>query len=208
MTEDDARARIAQDVSRETLGKLDRIGQLVATENQIQNLIAPSTVNCMWSRHILDSAQLVWMSKDADGLWVDIGSGGGFPGLVVGAMRQSSTVLCEPRRKRAAFLDQAVLGVGIAERVSVHASRIETMRIDGSAAIISARAVAGLSALFGMASHLAGPDTLWLLPKGRSAEEEVAEARRDWQGDIRLAPSLSDPESLIVLARDVRRIRR
>jgi 16S rRNA (guanine527-N7)-methyltransferase len=205
MTEEEARARVAQAVSRETLGRLDQLVALVESENARQNLVSPSTLPIIWSRHILDSAQLAWLADDRSGAWLDIGSGGGFPGIVIGLMRDDPTILVEPRTKRATFLREAADALGLERRVDVAASRVETAQISGPVAIISARAVAALPALFGMAARLASKDTIWLLPKGRSAADEVAEAEREWQGEMRLVPSLSDPDSAIVVARGMRR---
>lgn len=205
MTEDEAHERLAEAVSRETLDRLDRLVALVADENARQNLVAPSTLAIMWSRHILDSAQLLWLAEGRAGPWLDIGSGGGFPGLVIGLMREEPTILVEPRAKRATFLRETAATLGIEQRVAVFASRVETAAIAAPAAIVSARAVAALPALFAMAARHVTKDTLWLLPKGRSAADEVADAKREWQGDLRLVPSLSDPDSAIVVARAMRR---
>jgi 16S rRNA (guanine527-N7)-methyltransferase len=205
MTEEEARGQVAAAVSRETMDRLERLATLVESENGRQNLVSPSTLPIIWSRHILDSAQLVWLAEATSGAWLDIGSGGGFPGIVVGLMRDDPTILVEPRSKRAAFLRETVDALGLANRVEVSASRVETAQISAPVSIISARAVAALPALFGMAVRFASKDTIWLLPKGRSAADEVAEAKREWQGEMRLVPSLSDPDSAIVVARGMRR---
>jgi 16S rRNA (guanine527-N7)-methyltransferase len=205
MTEEEARTRIGRDVPRETMLLIDKLVALVADENDRQNLIASSTITVMWTRHILDSVQLAWLADGLTGTWLDIGSGGGFPGLVVGILRNTPTTLIEPRSKRAVFLRQAVDALGLEERITVIQSRVQAALIASKPQIISARAVAALPALFDMASDHADASTLWLLPKGRSAEAEVVEARREWQGDFRLEPSLSDPDSAIVIARGVRR---
>lgn len=204
MTEDDARQRIASNVSRGTFDLLEQLASLVIDENARQNLIAPSTVPSIWSRHILDSAQLVWLADGQPGTWLDIGSGGGFPGLVVAIMRDAPTILAEPRAKRAAFLIEAAALLGMASRTRVAQCRVEKTKAE-PAHVVSARAVAALPGLFQMAEALVAPDALWLLPKGRSAADEVAQAEREWQGDMRLVPSLSDPESAVVVARGVRR---
>jgi len=205
MTEEEARAWIGNDVPRGTLECLDRLAQLIVTENERQNLIASSTIPIMWSRHILDSVQLAWLAVDHAGVWLDIGSGGGFPGLVVAMLREAPTILVEPRAKRAVFLTEAAMELGLEERVTIIQSRVQTAAMPAKARIISARAVAALPDLFGMAVGHADAETLWLLPKGRSANDEVVEARREWQGDFRLEPSLSDSDSAIVVARGVRR---
>lgn len=207
MTEEEARARVIEDVPRETAERLDALVSLIEAESKVQNLIAASTLPVIWNRHILDSAQLVWLARNQAGLWLDIGSGGGFPGLVVALLREQPTVLVEPRVKRAAFLKEMTERLGIADHSTVISSRVETAALSRQAGIVSARAVAPLPALLAMASLHAEPSTLWLLPKGRTAAAEVAEARREWQGSFELVPSLSDSESAIVVARDVRRKR-
>ncbi|PZU11899.1 16S rRNA (guanine(527)-N(7))-methyltransferase RsmG [Sphingomonas sp.] len=207
MIEQDAKARVASNVPHETFARLEQLAELVSSENERQNLIAPSTLPIMWSRHILDSAQLIWLANERVGTWLDIGSGGGFPGIVVGIMRPGPTMLVEPRSKRAAFLREVTETLGVADRVKVFASRVETAPLEGKVSIISARAVAALPALFHMAAAHATESTIWLLPKGRSAADEVAEARREWQGEMQLVPSLSDPDSAIVVAQGVRRKR-
>jgi 16S rRNA (guanine527-N7)-methyltransferase len=189
------------------MDRLQQLSRLVADENQRQNLVSPATLPIMWSRHILDSVQLAWLAEGVHGDWLDIGTGAGFPGLVVSLVRLSPTILVEPRSKRAAFLRDAATLLGVADSVSVVASRVETAGIDKPVSVVSARAVARLPALFGMAHPYTSAETQWLLPKGRSAVDEVAEARREWQGEMKLVPSLSDPESAIVVARGVRRKR-
>lgn len=200
----DAMERVRSSVPRETFELLVQLAEMVTHENAIQNLIAKSTEGDIWQRHILDSAQLVGLAPES-GIWLDIGSGGGFPGLVVGVMRQAPTTLAEPRAKRAAFLRTAVEKLGISDRVHVAQARVERIALPSSAAVISARAVAALPNLLAMAEAHATEETLWLLPKGRSAASEVAEAQREWQGAFRLVPSLSDPDSAIVVAQGVRR---
>jgi 16S rRNA (guanine527-N7)-methyltransferase len=125
---------------------------------------------------------------------------------VIALMRPDLTILAEPRIKRATFLRETAEALGIADRVQVAASRVETAPIEAPVSVVSARAVAALPALFAMAARHVTKNTLWLLPKGRSAADEVAEAAREWQGDLRLVPSLSDPDSAIVVARAMRRI--
>jgi 16S rRNA (guanine527-N7)-methyltransferase len=203
MTEAEARVWIARrfGVSRETA--LDRLIALVIDENSRQNLIAPNSVDVAWSRHVADSAQLLDHVGGSYGAWLDIGTGAGFPGLVVAALRDTPITLCEPRKRRAAFLERAVDDLGLTGHVSVIASRAEAMT--GRYAIISARAVARLEDLFAAAHHLATPDTVWLLPKGRGANEEVAEAQATWHGSFHVEPSLTEPGSLIVVARGIAR---
>jgi 16S rRNA (guanine527-N7)-methyltransferase len=208
MTEEEAKQALQALVPRETLERLEQLAAMVIAENAEQNLIAPSTVPEIWARHILDSAQLVSLAADRRGLWLDIGSGGGFPGLVVGIMRAELTILVEPRKRRAAFLQEAALALGVSNRIQTISARVETISIGTPAAVISARAVAALPDIFHMACQQADERTLWLLPKGRSAAGEVAEAAQEWQGEMRLEPSLSQADSAIVVAQGVRRKRR
>lgn len=191
-------------VSRETADLLRLLKETVIAESERQNLISAATIPQFDERHIADSLQL--LPHVAPGVLVDIGSGGGFPGLVLACCRDAFTHLVEPRAKRAEFLARAAATLRISERVEVHAAKIERVELP-PVATITARAVASLDALFGMASHLADETTRWVLPKGRSAASELEEARRTWQGSFRLVPSVTDPEAAIVIAEGVRRRR-
>ncbi|MEI9927634.1 MAG: 16S rRNA (guanine(527)-N(7))-methyltransferase RsmG [Sphingomonas sp.] len=202
MTEDEARAWVRErfGVPRET--SLARFADLLRGESTRQNLVAASTLDRIWARHLVDSAQLVALAAGAaDGAWLDIGSGAGLPGLVVAALVDRPVILVEPRAKRVEFLRAAAAELGLA--VTVVASRIETFRPDRHAAIVSARAVAELSRLLGAACHCTDSSTIWLLPKGRTAQSEVAAARRAWQGSFHVEHSITQPESGIVIARGV-----
>ncbi|MBA4049131.1 MAG: 16S rRNA (guanine(527)-N(7))-methyltransferase RsmG [Sphingomonas sp.] len=188
-------------VSRET--QLAVLADLVVAEAERQNLVSAATLDAFWHRHILDSAQLLRFADDSCGHWVDIGSGAGFPGLVIAILTDRPVTLVEPRRRRADFLALAVQQLGLAERVVVEVCRVE--QVAGVAAVISARAVASLPKLLGAAAHLSTAKTRWLLPKGRSAREEVAAAQRSWHGMFHVEQSLTDPESLIVIVEKVAR---
>lgn len=171
--------------------------------NTDQNLISRAGTGSVWGRHIVDSLQLLPLAQG--GLWLDIGSGAGLPGMVIAIARPAPMTLLEPRAKRADFLRGVVERLGLGH-VTVVQSRAETAD-SVSANVISARAVASLPTLFAAGARHAAPDCVWLLPKGRGAAEELAAARRTWQGEFRLIPSLTDPEAHIVMARDVRPIR-
>ena len=191
------------DVPRETSVLLARLKLIVLAESERQNLIASSTVAQFDERHMADSLQLAPLLRD--GPLLDIGSGGGFPGLVLAALVQTPVHLVEPRSRRANFLRDAADTLGL-QHVTVHASKVE--RIDlAPVATITARAVATLGTLFEIAHHLADEKTRWVLPKGRGAASELEEARRTWQGDFRLVPSVTDAEAAIVIAEGVRRRR-
>jgi 16S rRNA (guanine527-N7)-methyltransferase len=189
-------------VPRETQERLSRLKALVLEEATRQNLVAASSIPQFEQRHIDDSLQL--LPHIAAGAMLDIGSGAGFPGLVLACCRTDPVHLVEPRAKRAAFLASAVDALGIADHTHVHKCAVERLRID-PVATITARAVAALPALFAMAAHLADSTTRWVLPKGRTASTELEEAKGSWQGVFRLIPSATDPEAAIVLAEAVRR---
>jgi 16S rRNA (guanine527-N7)-methyltransferase len=196
---------IREPVPRETSDLLRLLKETVIAESERQNLISAATIPRFDERHIEDSLQL--LSHLPTGTLLDIGSGGGFPGLVLACCRTDAvTHLVEPRAKRAEFLARTADILGIDERTRVHASRVERVELPAVAAI-TARAVASLGALFAMAVHIASDTTIWVLPKGRSAASELEEARRTWQGDFRLVPSVTDSEAFIVIATGVRRRR-
>ena len=143
MTEAEARAWVAERFDPDAHDRLERFAAMVAEENTRQNLIAPSTLATVWSRHMVDSLQLVDLAP-ADGAWLDIGTGGGFPGLVVACVRDTAVHLVEPRRKRATFLEHAADTLGL-PHVRVHAAKVES--VDARASVVSARAVASIPAL-------------------------------------------------------------
>lgn len=192
-------------VPRGTLDRLDRLVALVVDEQARQNLVSGATLPDIWTRHVLDSAQLLFHVEQRAGTWLDVGSGAGFPGLVVAILSDFQVTLAEPRRLRAEFLARAAEKLGLGDRVAVRQAKAEA--VTGRFGFVSARAVAPVAALFAAAAHLAGPGTAWLLPKGRSAEEELASARETWQGAFRLVPSVTDPEAAILLASNVARRR-
>lgn len=202
MTEEEARARVLDGVPRETAAWLDRYVGLLLQEAVQQNLIAASTHDHVWQRHILDSAQLLALAP-TEGAWVDLGSGAGLPGLVVAALTERPVYLVEPRAKRCAFLSACAVEMGLESRVTIVQSRAETAAVV-SASVISARAVAALPDLFAMGLPFAAKNTVWVLPKGRRAAEEVAAAGRLWHSHIELVPSQTDSEAAIVVATDVR----
>lgn len=204
MTEDEAKAWVEERFGLGGVAAMAAFAAIVLGETRQQNLIAPSTIDAIWSRHIVDSAQLIGFAGDEkDNRWIDIGSGAGFPGLVVAALTEREVWLVEPRKRRAAFLAETAATLGIGDRTHVVCGRIENMR--QTAGIISARAVGPLTELFGWARDCSTPDTRWILPKGRSAREEVATAEREWHGVFHVEHSLTDPDSLIVLASGVSR---
>jgi 16S rRNA (guanine527-N7)-methyltransferase len=206
VTEDEAQAWLINvaGVSRETFDRLGALRQLVIAESANQNLISASTIDQFWTRHIVDSAQLVLMADAApDGVWLDLGSGAGFPGMVAALMTERTVVLVESRRKRIDFLQQVADALELAN-VSVIGARLE-MLDDDEAAIISARAFAPLPKLLDIAHRFSRKETVWLLPKGRSASEELETITRSWQGVFHVKPSITDPDASIIVATGVSR---
>lgn len=203
MTEEEARGWVVDHfgVPRETL--LERFAGMVVEENSRQNLVSADSLPMIWRRHIVDSAQLVGLASNHPGTWIDVGTGAGFPGMVVALLTERPMVLIEPRRRRADFLIKSAQQLGIGDRVTVVASR--AARHAGSASVISARAVAALPELFAETLHLSSKNTLWLLPKGSRALEEVEAARRTWHGVFHVEQSITEPGSLIITAKDVAR---
>lgn len=194
-------AAAGRDVPRETYETLACFAELIRAENAHQNLVSPSTIGNLWDRHILDGAQLLGLAPGA-GRWCDIGSGAGLPGLVIAVLGGTPITLVEPRRLRADFLRRAVEQLALRD-VTVEARTVES--IEGKFDVITARAVAKLDKLFGMACHLAHAETKWVLPKGESAKSELDEALRSWQGSFRLVPSRTHPKAAIIVAEHVQR---
>ncbi len=200
MTEEEARAWAMARFDSAAIDRLDRLAAIVAAESERQNLVARSTLDAIWVRHMVDSLQLVALGPE--GTWLDVGSGAGFPGLAVAAVEPDrAMILVEPRRLRADYLRDAAKTLGLA-KVSVIAAKVEAVqqKVD----VISARAVSRIGALFGSAAQCAHKETVWLLPKGRNPEEEVAEARRTWHGVFHVEQSITSSDSAIVIARGVR----
>jgi len=187
-------------VSRETFEKLEVYAALVRDESQRQNLISASTLDQLWERHILDSAQLVRFEPRAGLSWVDIGAGAGLPGIVIACLVDGPVTLIEPRRLRAEFLHR------VCESLRLNATVIATKaeRAEGSYDVITARAVANLGQFLKISAHLSTRKSLWVLPKGRSAAAELAEAEQAWQGAFHVEQSVTDADSHIVVATGVR----
>jgi 16S rRNA (guanine527-N7)-methyltransferase len=199
-------ARLAEvagrDVPRETVKLLEWYAELLRHEAALHNLISASTIHNLWERHILDSAQLVRFEPHPGASWVDIGAGAGLPGVVIATIVHGPVLLLEPRRLRAEFLARAVAELGLANRVSVVAAKAE--RATGRFDVITARAVARVGLLLKLSTHLSTTNSLWVLPKGRSARSELEEAQRSWHCEAESVPSRTDPDSEILLLRRVR----
>lgn len=201
-TEAEARAWIGAlpGVSRETMDRLAAFAALLTEENARQNLIAASTLGeALWSRHIADSAQLLPLAPPGGGRWIDLGSGPGLPGLVIAILAPHWQVtLVESRRLRCDFLRSAVMTLGLEGQVTVAQQRVETHR-EGRYDVISARAFAPLRTLLATATHLSQKSTVWLLPKGKNAVNELSTLPQAWQKLFHVEPSRTDSDARILV---------
>jgi len=209
VADDAARAAVEAAVSRETFRRLGLIVELLRKWQKTINLVAPATLSEVWSRHIADSLQLINHVAADSARWADLGSGGGFPGLVVAAAlseRPGADVhLVESDTRKSAFLREVAR---VAELpVTVHAHRIEQVAqmLAPGTEVVSARALAPLPKLLELAEPFLTAGALGVFPKGRDAERELTEARKGWTLDCNLRASVSDREARVLLARSARR---
>jgi len=201
VTEADARRWIAERYGEDKIAALERYVALLLAANAEQNLISKATEPTIWTRHILDSAQLVRFAPDAE-QWLDVGSGPGLPGIVIAILTGRPMLLVEPRRRRAEFLSQ-MAGQFALYNVRVKQAMIERVRGE-SFDVVTARAYAPLPEIFSSTILLTHSSTIWILPKGRSAARELDEARQAWQGVFHVEQSLTDDEAKIIVATGVR----
>ena len=199
MSEDEARAWIEAAFSPTPAQwtKLERFVAMLVAENARQNLIAASTIPAIWVRHIADSAQLLALDSEGKGLWIDLGSGPGLPGLVVAILSERPMLLVESRRRRCDFLRAvaAELALGHVEVAEAPLERLATRL----AATISARAFAPLDRLIDLSARFSTESTRWLLPKGRNAVKELALLPNAWQRMFHVEQSRTDGESGILV---------
>jgi 16S rRNA (guanine527-N7)-methyltransferase len=199
----------AQDWLRGALGvdapgmaRLSQLVDLLLEENERQNLVARGTLPHVWVRHIVDSAQLLHVSRETlpAGTWLDLGTGAGFPGLAVAALQPDRAVtLVDSRRLRTEWLQRAADALGLAN-VRVVLSRVEDFP-SGPHAVISARAFAPLDKLVTLSARFSTPDTLWLLPKGARAAQELQMLPESWNHLFHVEQSLTDANAGIITGR-------
>lgn len=187
-------------VSRETFERLEHYVSLLRAESERQNLVSAATIDSVWERHILDSAQLVRFEPFSGASWIDLGSGAGLPGIVIACLVSGPVTLVEPRRLRADFLHRALDEL----RLGAEVICAKAEKVTGHYDVITARAVAPLVRLLDISQHLSTGKTTWVLPKGRAAVSELADARRTWQGAFHVERSVTDPDSYIVIGTGVR----
>ncbi len=187
-----------QNVSRETWERLETYVALLHQWQKAVNLVSPTTLPHVWHRHVADSAQLLTcLPKPANqlsGIWLDLGSGAGFPGLVIAILlRDISPIhvhLVEAQARKAAFLQEVVRKTGV--HVEIHATRIETLRKMPrltNVSIVSARALAPLPKLLDLAAPFFQSESVGLFLKGKAVAEEIAAAKRAWMFHVKQFPA-------------------
>ena len=192
-------------VSHETVEKLELYERLLRQWQKAVNLVAPGTISEIWQRHFADSAQLCALAPRAR-TWVDLGSGGGFPGLAIAIMIANQKECCvhlvESNSRKAAFLSEVARRTGAPARV--HNMRIADAAASGvvrHADVVTARALASLDALLDLAQPFFGDASVGLFLKGREAGVEIADAGKRWTFDLSVHPSISDAHGQILAIR-------
>lgn len=198
--EDSARRYVAALADGEALDRLDRLASALVEENRRQNLISRPSEATIWQRHIADSAQLLrFVPRETFGPWLDLGTGAGFPGLVIAILRPAQAmVMVESRPLRAEWLAR------MAEELALDHCRIEARRIElveaFAARVISARAFAPLPKLLGLSAPFSTGETTYLLPKGRSAAQELKALPVRSRELFHVEQSLTDPDAGIIVS--------
>ena len=178
--------------------RLEALVHLLAEENTRQNLVSAASLEEVWRRHIADSAQLlVHVPRETCSPWLDLGTGAGFPGLVIAALRPECEVLMvESRARRIEWLDRARVALGL-DKAQVLGARLELVPSQ-PVRVISARAFAPLARLLELSARFSTADTIWLLPKGRSAPQELQELS-GWQHRFHVEQSLTDADAGVIV---------
>ena len=206
-SEDEARQYCAERTDSLGLQRLERFGALLAAENQRQNLVSAASLASVWQRHFADSLQLFdHVSRETPGPWLDLGSGAGFPGLAVATARPDQTViLVESRKRRVEWLEQVVSALGLTNCriIGARLEAVETRPV----AVITARAFAPLGKLLSLSARFSTRATVWLLPKGRSAAQELAEQPEAVQRMFHVEQSQTDPGGGILVGQGAPDIR-
>jgi 16S rRNA (guanine527-N7)-methyltransferase len=184
-------------VSRETISALETYAGLLRKWQKAINLISGATLDDVWNRHFLDSAQLLPLLPASDGHITDLGSGAGFPGLVLAILSGRPTNLIESDGRKAAFLGEVARATGCAGRVQIHAARVEALK-PWVSPVVTARALADLTQLLDWASPFLSTASVCIFPKGAKAEEELTAALRVWKMTVERVRSVTDPTGLIL----------
>ncbi|WP_245298861.1 16S rRNA (guanine(527)-N(7))-methyltransferase RsmG [Pseudotabrizicola sediminis] len=196
------------DVSRETFERLDLLEALVRKWNPAINLVSKGSISNLYQRHILDSLQLYTLMDLEEGVWADLGSGGGFPGLVIAVLagdsaKKIAVTLVEADSRKATFLREAARQLDVT--VTVLNARIEETP-PLAADVLSARALGPLTKLCAFAMRHLGKNGQALFPKGINYQAEVTAARSDWAFDLRVHPSKTEPAAAILALRNIQHV--
>jgi 16S rRNA (guanine527-N7)-methyltransferase len=180
--------------------RLERLVDLLKQENEKQNLVSAASLGAVWQRHIADSAQLLThVPRETSLPWLDLGTGAGFPGLVISALRpECEMIMVESRSRRVEWLERVRIVLGL-DNAKVVGTRLERVA-DFSACAISARAFAPLDRLLDLSARFSTERTLWLLPKGRSARQEL-ETLSGWNHTFHVEQSLTDCDAGVIVGR-------
>jgi 16S rRNA (guanine527-N7)-methyltransferase len=197
-------ATLLPDVSRETWGRLEAYVEILLKWQKAINLIGPATLADIWDRHILDSAQLLpHVPADTKRL-ADLGTGAGFPGLVLAALRPNlDVILIESDARKAAFLGEAGRRMSLAKQPKIVIGRIEAVP-PAEADVLTARALAPLGTLLGWAARHRSDPAICLFHKGKDWEAELTDARRGWDIELHPYPSVTDRDSVLLRIGDYR----
>lgn len=199
-SEEQARAFVAQRCDSEALERMESYVAALIAENDRQNLVSASSLKNLWLRHIADSAQLLDHVPRETSPWLDLGSGPGLPGLVLACMRPKMRItLVESRRKRAEWLKFVTASLGL-QGVRVADQRVERLE-SFAAAVITARAFAPLPRLIALSERFSTASTTWVLPKGRSAAQELAELPANRRKLFHVEQSATDPQAGIIVGK-------
>jgi len=194
------------DVSRETLERLRRYAEILAKWQKSINLVAPESLKDLWRRHMLDSAQLQTLLPPQIQALVDMGSGAGFPGLVLAILGVPNVHLIESDARKCVFLAEAVRAAGLSagQNPIIHKARLEDVA-DLQADVVTARACAPLAQLLTYAEPFLQAHSICLFLKGGRVDEELTEAEKTWRMGVERFPSLSDPSGTILRMKQVAR---
>lgn len=204
MIESEAQARSwlheLPECDKAAMERLERLVAMLAEENGRQNLVSAASLAEVWRRHVADSAQLLtYVPRETGSPWLDLGTGAGFPGLVVAALRpECEVVMVESRNKRVEWLERVCESLGLKHSrvVSCRLEQLESFPVR----VISARAFAPLDKLLALSARFSTSDTVWLLPKGRSARDELA-SLTGWKHMFHVEQSLTDSEAGVIVGR-------
>ncbi|ESQ80915.1 16S rRNA methyltransferase [Asticcacaulis sp. YBE204] len=216
MTPEEMASHLVFHVKQAAIDDLTRFGQILSERNEVMNLVGPATIPHYWSRHVLDSAQLLNHAPDAR-TWADLGAGAGFPGVVLAILLKHSSTdpailspdsspaghvyLIDSLAKRCRFLSEIVRELGLPATVINDRAETVSLKVD----VVTARAMAPLPKLLGFAEGFFKRGAEGWLLKGENTDAEIIEAHQHWSFQAEKFPSLSDPRGRVVHIRSVRR---